>query len=163
MVKIEAQEGVKAVADLRLLSKSWHQAFTQYRGLEARIVLHAKEAAHLLAVSELLADMSHLYLYPTKENMDLSPITSLSRLTSLQLFAYKAYRAQPTQTKSEFSISLLPTSLRELWLVDYAKLRHMDNLHLPYLTKLELFSPEKCDDDLAFLSKLRHLKVSLCV
>ena len=161
MVKMEIKDGLKEVMKLRLLSKSWHQAFIIYGGWSANIFLNAKGSAHLQTVCELLRDLSGLEIRLTEKNINFSPIFSLTRLTSLELSTYFADNPDPYQ-KTFVSMSMLPPSLKKLILY-HAELRHMDEMHLPCLTRLDVQIPseEDCNEDLAQLTKLQLLEVGL--
>lgn len=157
MVMIEAECGIEEVAKCRLLSKSWCNVFAQYKGWSADISLRPKETDNLRTVCKLLPHMSSLELRAGSKKIDFSPIASLTQLTSLDLYTYLDVTSNPIQ-ETIVSTQPLPASLKKLTLRS-AELRHMNELHLPQLTWLNIYLEEEGGDVLALLTKLLHLKV----
>ena len=85
LVSIEAQEGIRGAAKMRLLSKSWRTAFADKGGNLANVTIQAKDSCHLKTVCGMLPDLLSLRIDNAQVDMDFTPISGLAQHTRLSL------------------------------------------------------------------------------
>lgn len=152
----------KDVLNLRLVSKAWRSAVQEYGG---SIWIDVQKSTDLFGVCKFLPAMSSLYIYNPSLQIFLHPLSSLSRLTHLDITKLNPRGIDNEKYELLADLLLLPASLRDLVIwnchVDPACFKHLKCVEL---TKLNIYwttntVAEICD----LLQHLPQLKVTTSV
>ena len=120
--KLEALEGPKSTAVMRLVSKSWQAA---YKGFSASLKVQAESFGQrrLQTSCRISPNMRALEIVNAQKGLDLATIASLTALTSIRLEHHKSTdplldepddSTESLPNELEYDLSLLPTSLQNL-------------------------------------------------
>ena len=145
------QPRVRSILQMRLVCKGWRSACSEFTGA-ARINLGGNK--ELLWVSRILPGLQNLHLYNELvelNSIDLSPLSSLSQLSSLRVQYYESMSIDHS-----FDLVILPSTLRAL------KLYHCSvdsqcfpNISCTALTRLSIEWTENTASEVVAL--LQHL------
>ena len=119
---------IKALLDLRLVSKAWKAALQEYTGT---VGIDVETSANLFGVCRFLPAMSRLHISTPGLQFYLHPVSSLSRLVHLDIS-----KADDNNVANELlaDLLLLPASLRSLVITDF----HVDPACFKYMKCVEL-------------------------
>lgn len=155
MGKLQSEDGLAAVAVLRLVCKAWHAAFSGFPGA---IVWQLLDSDDLTCLCNLLPAMASLEIHDVDHDTDFQPVSTCTNLTHLTLYG------NPDATVVD--LSLLPQSLKELTvdsILPYSQ--PLQNVSSLKLTKLEILGlPDEHDGaglPWQLLPYLQDLKVYL--
>ena len=152
----------KDLLNLRLVSKAWRSAVQEYGG---SILIDVQKSTDLFGVCKFLPAMSSLFVYNLSLQVFLHPLSSLSRLTHLDITKLDPRGVDNEAHELLADLLLLPASLRDLVIwnchVDPACFKHVKCVEL---TKLDVYwttntAAEICD----LLQHLPKLKVTTSV
>ena len=154
--KLERASGLRAFLALRLVSKSWKAAVRAAFTGELEITINDSSSAAISRMCRLLPGMSALNIKTCGTSFDLSPVSALSRLVSVDL-----YNDSISPILMRADLESLPASLETLFLSGF----HLRDVHLQHLKCVTLknleceITQETFDDTFRLLEALPSLKV----
>ena len=151
----------KDLLALRLVSKAWRSAVQEYRGF---VNIDIESSTHLFGVCKFLPAMSSLVVNCTGLQFYLHPVSSLSRLTHLEIFKYLLDEDEQNNEADELlaDLSLLPASLRSLVITDcYVDPACFKYIRCVELTRLDIqWTTNTAAEICKLLQRLPQLKVA---
>lgn len=115
--KAERGGGRKAIASMRLTSKSWHAAVKEHPGVRGGY--RVKRQADLVRLSKAMPNLIGVEIRSTKSSISLKPLAALSKLMGLWITGANSVE---DGNLSSAILSGLPSSLKKL---------HLRNIHVP--------------------------------
>ena len=103
---------LRGLLSLQMVSKYWKATVSEYNG---HVELHINQSADIFRLCHTLPSMSDLMVSACTFNVDLSPLSACSRLTSLSIdHAGSQYDIKEAETNQLLDLTSLPSSLEDL-------------------------------------------------